>query len=127
MVTVEEYLHTVYHPDCDYVDGEFVDHNVGLLTHQKAIQDVRFYFYERRRLWDIFAILSLRVRISPTRYRVPDVLVTLGPEPDEQILTKPPFLCIEVLSPEDRVGDMQERIDDYLRFGVRFVWLIDPY
>jgi Uma2 family endonuclease len=127
MVTVEEYLHTVYHPDCDYVDGEFVDHNVGLLTHQKAIQDVLFYFYERRRLWDIFAILSLRVRISPTRYRVPDALVTLGPEPDEQILTKPPFLCIEVLSPEDRVGDMQERIDDYLRFGVRFVWLIDPY
>lgn len=32
-----------------------------------------------------------------------------------------------VLSPEDRVGEMQERIDDYLRFGVRFVWLVDPY
>ena len=119
-VPVEEYLHTLYRPDCDYVEGELVDRNVGLLTHQMAIREVLFYFYERRSLWDIFVILSLRVRISPSRYRVPDVLVVLGPEPNEQILTKPPFLCLEVLSPEDRVGEMQERIDDYLRWGVRF-------
>jgi Uma2 family endonuclease len=58
---------------------------------------------------------------------VPDVCVVLGPEPDEQIFTAPPFLCIEILSPEDRQSRMQERIDDYLRFGVRYVWLIDPY
>ena len=127
MVTVEEYLHTLYRPDCDYVDGVLVDRNVGLLTHQIAIREVLFYFYERRHLWDIFVILSLRVRISPSRYRVPDVLVVLGPEPDENILTAPPFLCVEVWSPEDRISVMQEKIDDYLRFGVRFVWLIDPY
>jgi Uma2 family endonuclease len=58
---------------------------------------------------------------------VPDVCVVLGGRPDEEILTKPPFLCIEILSPEDRVSRMQDRIDDYLRFGVRYVWLIDPY
>jgi len=126
-VPVEEYLHTLYRPDCDYVDGVLVDRNVGELTHQKAVREVLFYFYQRRSLWDIFVILSLRVRITPSRYRVPDVLVTLGPEPDEQILTKPPFLCIEVLSPEDRLSRMLEKIDDYLRFSVRFVWLIDPY
>src|ERR1700690_2593587 len=127
MVTVDEYLHTLYRPDCDYVDGVLVDRNVGLLTHQKAIREVLIYFYERRHLWDIFVILSLRVRISPSRYRVPDVLVVLGPEPDEQILTSPPFLCIEVLSPEDRVSQIQEKIDDYFGFGVRWVWLIDPW
>ena len=127
MVTVEEYLHTLYRPDCDYVDGVLVDRNVGLLTHQIAIREVLFYFYERRLLWDIFVILSLRVRISPSRYRVPDVLVVLGPEPDEQILTSPPFLCIEVLSPEDRVRQIQEKIGDYFEFGVRWVWLIDPW
>ena len=32
----------------------------------------------------------------------------------------------EILSPEDRISRMQERIDDYLAFGVSYVWVIDP-
>ena len=42
------------------------------------------------------------------------------------MLREPPFLCIEVLSPEDRVSRMEIKIDDYLAFGVRHIWLIDP-
>jgi Uma2 family endonuclease len=75
----------------------------------------------------MYVLQEVRVQVRPTRYRVPDVCVVLGGRPDEEILTKPPFLCIEILSPEDRVSRMQDRIDDYLRFGVRYVWLIDPY
>jgi Uma2 family endonuclease len=127
LVPVEEYLHNTYHPDCDYVDGVIAERNVGEKEHSKAQRDVLFYFHERRRTWGTFAIQEQRVQVSPSRYRVPDVCVVLGPEPDEQIFTAPPFLCIEILSPEDRQSRMQERIDDYLRFGVRYVWLIDPY
>jgi Uma2 family endonuclease len=43
-----------------------------------------------------------------------------------RILREPPFLCIEILSPEDRVSRMEKKIDDYLAFGVKYVWLIDP-
>ena len=32
---------------------------------------------------------------------------------------------MEVLSPEDRAADIQDKIDDYLRFGIAAVWLID--
>jgi Uma2 family endonuclease len=32
---------------------------------------------------------------------------------------------VEILSPRDSVVEMQERIGDYLKFGVRYVWLID--
>ncbi len=49
-----------------------------------------------------------------------------GPEPDEQIFTTPPFVCIEILSPDDRMEEVQEKIDEYLAFGVRYVWLINP-
>ena len=38
----------------------------------------------------------------------------------------PPLLCVEILSPEDRFGRMEERIADYLKMGVRDVWVIDP-
>ncbi len=123
---VEEYLHTVYRPDCDFVDGVLEERNVGEKDHAKLQQEILFYLHERRRQWNIFVIQELRVRVSPTRYRIPDILVVAGPEPDEQVFTQPPFLCIEILSPEDRMSRMQARIDDYLSFGVHYVWVIDP-
>ena len=66
-----------------------------------------------------------RIQVSKTRFRIPDVCVTLG-VPTEQILTKPPFICIEILSPEDRWPRIQQRIDDYLAMGVPYVWVLDP-
>jgi Uma2 family endonuclease len=126
-IPVEEYLHTPYSPDCDYVDGVIVERNAGEKSHAKAQRAVLFYFYERRNEWNVFAIQELRIQVSPSRYRVPDVCVVLGPEPAEEILATPPFLCVEILSPEDRLSRTQEKIDDYLRFGVPCVWLIDPY
>ena len=126
LVPVEEYLHSVYRPDVDYVDGVLVDRNVGEKNHAKVQREILVYLHMRRAQWNIFAIQESRVQISRTRYRVPDVCVFVGPEPDEQIFTQPPFLCIEVLSPEDRMSRMQERIDDYLAFGVEYVWVVDP-
>jgi Uma2 family endonuclease len=43
----------------------------------------------------------MRVHVKPTRFRIPDICIVLG-DKYEKILTKPPFLCIEILSPEDR-------------------------
>jgi Uma2 family endonuclease len=127
LVSVEEYLHSAYRPDCDYVDGVLIERNVGEIKHARAQRNVLFYFHERRKRLGIFALQETRVQVSAMRYRVPDVCVGLGPEPEDGILTTPPILCVEILSPEDRVSRMQERIDDYLGFGVRYVWLIDPY
>jgi hypothetical protein len=36
------------------------------------------------------------------------------------VITTPPFLVIDVLSPEDRASRMEEKIDDDIR------WVIDP-
>jgi len=49
-----------------------------------------------------------------------------GSKPTEQILTNPPIICIEILYKDDRISAMQERISDYLKFGVRYVWVVDP-
>ena len=43
-----------------------------------------------------------------------------------QILTKPPLACIEILSPEDTLRRMQERVADYRHFGVEHIWILDP-
>ncbi len=64
--------------------------------------------------------------IVPSRVRLPDVAVILGERPRSGILDRPPFLVIEVLSPEDRASRVEERIDDYLRFWIPWIWVLDP-
>jgi Uma2 family endonuclease len=54
------------------------------------------------------------------------VCVVRLPEPDEQVFTSPPYICIEILSPEDTFSRLQVRLDDYLRMGVPNVWVLDP-
>jgi Uma2 family endonuclease len=83
------------------------------------------FLCDREREWAILVALAQRVQVGPTRFRVPDITVIAG-STDGQIIRKPPFLCIEILSPRDRMVEMQERIDDYLGFGVRYVWVINP-
>ena len=35
-------------------------------------------------------------------------------------------MCIDILSPEDRLSRVREKIGDYLSFGVPYVWMLDP-
>jgi len=126
LVPVEEYLHTTHDPDCDYVDGEVLERNWGERDHSKLQRELILYFATREKTWNVVVFLEQRVQVSATRFRVPDICVYAGEEPQEQIFRTPPFICIEILSPEDRWVRMREKIDDYLRFGVLYVWVINP-
>jgi len=124
-ISVEEYLHTVYRPDCDYVDGVVEERNLGERDHSWIQGKLVVFFLGRFKESGIAALPEWRFQTKPTRFRIPDVVVTRG-KPDEQILTKPPLLCIEIVSPEDRVSRTNSRIQEYLDFGVPVVWLVDP-
>lgn len=81
---------------------------------------------ESRKGVGILVVIEQRVQVKRTRFRVPDIAILTGGAPSGPVIEKPPFLCTEILSRRDRMEEMQERIDDYLDFGVRFVWLIHP-
>lgn len=125
LVSVEQYLATAYRPDCDYVDGQVLERNMGEQDHSGVQGAIVGFFYARRKKWNIRVLPEQRVQVQPDRFRIPDVAIILG-KTAEQILTKPPFLCIEILSPEDRMSRVEERIADFLSMGVPYVWLIDP-
>lgn len=126
VVALDEYLASSYRPDREYLNGALLERNVGEWDHSKLQARLIVYFSQLSPKEQIHVVPEQRVQISRTRFRVPDVCVVVGPEPQEQILTSPPFLCIEILSRDDRMTEMQERIDDYLQFGVRYVWVLDP-
>ena len=124
-ISVEEYLRTTYRPDCDYVDGVVEERNLGERDHSWTQGRLVTFFMSRFRETGIAAIPEWRVQVRPIRFRIPDIVVTRG-KPDEQILTKPPLLCVEILSPEDTISRVNARVQDYLEFGVPAVWVIDP-
>lgn len=124
-IPVSEYLRTMYHPDCDYVDGEVLERNLGEQTHGLVQLAIAAIFHANRRSWGIRVIPELRVQVKATRFRIPDICVVPASAPIERIITIAPLLCIEVLSPEDRLQRMITRSQDYLAMGVPCVWIID--
>jgi len=126
-VPVEEYLRTTYHPDREYVAGELVERHVGEYFHG-MMQGLLIELLGSRRKARRFRIFpETRVRVSDEpRYRIPDISVKALPHEITPILTRPD-LVIEILSPDDEVGNMLVKIADYLAAGIPHIWVIDPY
>jgi len=126
LIPVSEYLRTTYRPDCDFIDGVIQERNVGEKPHSGIQSILVAMFNANRRNWNLVAFTELRVQVSATRFRVPDVTVIRRSDPADPIVQHSPLICIEILSPEDRLHRLQERIDDYTKMGVENIWLIDP-
>ena len=121
-VPVGEYLSSVYDPDVDFVEGELEDRNGGEKDYAKLqLRVVRLLDTGK---W--FVTIETRIRISPTRYRVPDVCV-YEQEPEEQVFHTAPWIIVEILSPEDRMSRMQRKMEDYHAIGCPNIWILDPW
>jgi Uma2 family endonuclease len=126
LVSVDEYLATSYRPDCDYMDGELIERNLGQQPHSNCQGMTYSWFRERRRALRLKPFMEMRLRVAERRFRIPDVCVVQLPVPSEPVFTIAPYICVEILSPDDTFPKLQERLDDYLRMGVPNVWVIDP-
>lgn len=126
LISVAEYLASSYRPDCDYLEGEIRERNLGDQPHSLVQGFFVGVFRINGHAWGMRALPEMRVQVRPGRYRIPDVCVIDRQAPFERILTLPPLLCIEVLSPSDSLSDLQERVDDYVAMGVPYIWAVDP-
>ena len=124
-LSLENYLESTYEPDCDYVDGNLEERNGGEWDHSRLQLKIGAYFLGNYEPIGMRVVPELRIRVTANRVRIPDLCVFLS-DPHERIPSTPPFLCIEILSPEDRMSRVEVRINDYLAMGVSFVWIIDP-
>ncbi len=125
LITISEYLNTVYRPDREYIDGETLERHMGKWEHSRLQALLTMWFGQHEQEWKVQTATEWRTQVSPSRVRIPDlVLVRTGAQPD--VLTEPPLLIVEILSPDDSYSDTQQRAQDYLTMGVPAIWIIDP-
>ena len=125
-VPVETYLRMESEPDCEYVDGQIEERPMPEYDHSSWQDALTAFFRTHGVEWNIRSRPELRVRVSPTRFRVPDVTVLSRSAPIEQIIVTPPLAVFEILSPENRMAAMMEKFADYERMGIAGIWIIDP-
>jgi Uma2 family endonuclease len=127
LIPVTEYLKTTYHPDCDYIDGELKERNVGEQPHASIQGILAGIFRDHRDTWAVRALPEQRVQVAAMRYRIPDVCILRRSDPKDPVVTTPPLICIEVLSKDDTLRELQEKVNDHFGMGVAHVWAIDPW
>jgi Uma2 family endonuclease len=126
LVPLDEYLNTTYRPDRDWIDGETQERNMGESPHATVQILLGHILKSHEREWHIRIFPEQRVQTSARHYRIADVCVVSRDTPFEPIVRTPPLLCIEILSRDDRMSEIQERVEDYLAMGVPVVWVVDP-
>jgi len=126
LISVGEYLRTSFHPDCEFLEGRIEERNGGEHDHAALQAALIIWFGQHQQEWNLEVLPEQRVQVSATRFRIPDVCLVSRDHAVEQIITVPPLACIEILSPEDTLRKMREKISDYRGFGVENVWILDP-
>ncbi|HTR39228.1 MAG TPA: Uma2 family endonuclease [Bryobacteraceae bacterium] len=128
-ISVEEYLALVFpdRPESDYVHGEVVERALPTPIHGQVQVLLGILFAPLLKQVGMVAMSELRVQIEPDLFRVADFAVYRGARPEGRYATTPAFIVIEIVSPDDRYNDLIPRLEDYRRWGVPHVWLVDPF
>jgi len=123
LISVEEYLHTSYSPDMEYVDGVLVEINVGDPIHSFVQGRIVHALYQKYP--EIIVLPEVRSKTTDTRYRLPDVAVALR-MPTGRFVAEAPYIAIEILSEDDRMSRVIEKLEEYAAMGVPNIWVFDP-
>ncbi|MEO7144330.1 MAG: Uma2 family endonuclease, partial [Bryobacteraceae bacterium] len=92
LMDVVEYLHTSFDgADCEYLDGEIVERNMGELPHGRIQMQLGIRLSQLIPLLGIQVVPEIRIQISGRRYRVADIAVWRRGDIGKTIPTVPPF------------------------------------
>lgn len=118
---------------CELVDGVLVEKTMGFEESFLALAIGTFLnnFVAPRKL-GIVTGADGTIRLAPGLVRIPDVaFFSWDRIPNRRFPRKPipklaPDLAVEVLSASNTRKEMQRKLADYFKAGVRLVWYVDP-
>ncbi|MGD0654122.1 MAG: Uma2 family endonuclease [Thermoguttaceae bacterium] len=134
LITAEQLLQMPALEHCELIRGELVKMSPTGLEHGRVANriSVRLGLYvEEHRLGIVTtAEAGFQIGHNPDTVRAPDVAflsaVRVPKNPMAGFFDGPPDLAVEVLSPNDRAGEVLAKIQEWLNAGCRMVWLVDP-
>lgn len=126
LMPIEQYLRTSYSPDVDFVDGFIEERNLGEFDHARLQLLLAAIIATHESEWSVVGVIEQRIRVAEGRVRICDVSMLRADAPREPVTETPPLICIEIMSPEDRLSRAKLVLTDYLKMGVEHIWLIDP-
>ena len=117
-ISVDEYLHTSF-PDLDreYRDGELVERSVPDYLHGRTQALLLVFFEALRKKLSFYACSETRVKVREGLYLIPDVSVFRPSPPPSSVPDQPPFIAVEILSPDDRLNAVREKLEEYKSVG----------
>jgi len=126
-IPVGEYLRMSF-PDVDreYRDGELVERTMPDYLHGCTQALLCIFFGALRKRLPFFICVETRMKLREGLYLIPDVAVFWPTEP-ARVPDSPPLVAIEVLSADDRLTAVREKLQEYRAWGVPHVWLVDPH
>jgi Uma2 family endonuclease len=126
-VAPEEYLATSFDgTDREYVRGEIVERSMPDYVHGRMQAKLLIRFGQLEASHRLYGCSETRMLLAPSLYRIPDVAVFAGTEPEERVPIRPPLVAIEIVSPDDRYSEMLEKLKEYQQWGVTHIWVVDP-
>ena len=124
-IPMEEYMRTSYEYDAEWVEGEVVERSLPNYGHSKTQQRVSFAFGVTEKQSRLFSRPGLRIRVAPNRWRIPDISVFAEREPEGDYPSNV-FSAIEILSPDDAMATLYDKLAEYAAMGILYIWVVDP-
>jgi Uma2 family endonuclease len=134
LMTGEELLHRPDLNPCELVNGRVVPTMATGDEHAdvecELVMRLRIYGKETQRGRALGGEVGIYIRRDPDTVRAADV-VFISRERDlrpraKGYLETAPELVVEVLSPDDRMSRVKDKLRDYFSAGVQVVWVVNP-
>jgi Uma2 family endonuclease len=115
-------------PTCEYEDGVLIPKAMGTKKHAQVQMNLGRLIGDR---YDntLNPLSELTTRLSTKQFLVPDIAVEELAKPIQGRYpgpNDPVLLCVEIVSPPDRVGKLFVKCEEYHKWGVPYCWVIDP-
>ena len=120
LITAEKYLATPFEREPEFVHGELVEKSLPNKKHGRT----------QLRLCVLlggagYGCTEVRMKLAEDLFRIPDFAM-FEREPEEQLPASPPLVIVEINSPDDRLYDVEQKLEEYRSWGVAHVWFVEP-